>query len=167
MTFIGLLGSFPFHGNNFRLAISLTPEKREKWPILIRSYLKLGGSPIGFLGRLIGRLSFSKTEIFGKFPRAQQRPLYTKLYRRVYNSRLPKLERDTLRWWGDVIAEFDPRLSAPRPARADWLIYTDAATDPLLFALSFSTATPPLLIWTPVMHSAFQWSGNTFFGTLL
>ena len=154
-------------GGNFQLAISLTPEKRGKWPRLLRAYLTSGEFPRGCLGKLIGRLSFSQTAIFGKFFRAPLRPLYNKLYRRACNSLLPKLARDTLRWWGEVIAEFTPRLATPRPARADWLIYTDSATDPLLFAISFRTETPPLLSWTPVMRSAFQWSGDTFFGTLL
>ena len=109
---------------------SLTPEKREKWSSLIHPHLAKGELPHSCLDKLIGRLSFSHTEIFGKFARTQLRPLYTKLYRRVYNSRLPKLERDTLRRWKEVIAEFTPRLAIPRPARADWLIYTDASTDP-------------------------------------
>ena len=37
-----------------------------------------------------------------------------------------------------MIADFTPRLAKVRPARADWLIYTDAATDPAkLCALVF------------------------------
>ena len=130
MTLLGLLSPFHRKGNNFHLAISLTPEKRERWHSLIRPYLAKGDLSHSCTGKLIGRLSFSQTAIFGKFDRAQLRPLYTKLYRRVYNSRLPQLERDSLRWWDEVASEFAPRLAIPRSARADWLIYTDAATEP-------------------------------------
>ena len=35
-----------------------------------------------------------------------------------------------MRWRNEAISEFTPLLAPPRPARADWLIYTDAATDP-------------------------------------
>ena len=128
--FLGLLGSSPCSSNGFQLSISLTPEKREKWPGLIRTYLDRGELPHRCLDKMVGRLSFSQTALFGKFARTQLRPLCSKLQRRVYNDRLSALERDTLLWLHGVIAEFTPRLAIPLPSRADWLIYTDAASGP-------------------------------------
>ena len=107
----------------------------------------------------MGRLSFSQTAIFGKFARTQLRPLYAKLHRRVYNAGLSAIERDALRWWQSVIAEFTPRLAIPRPARADWLIYTDAATHPpTLCALLFKGSSfSPVLDLCASQRTAVTW----------
>ena len=128
--FLGLLGEFPCAQNSCQLAISLTPEKRGKRASLIASYLKRGQLSHRCLGKLIGRFSFSKTALFGKFARTQLRPRYTKLHRLVYNALLSSLESSTMSRRLRIIAEFARRLSVPRPSRADWLIYTDAATEP-------------------------------------
>ena len=124
---IGLLGTFPSRGNNFQLPISLTDEKRSKWSSLLAAYLKAGSVSHRCLEKHLG---FPRTSVFGEFARAQMRPLYQKFYRRIYNARLSQLERGNLSWRFAVIADFTPRLARVRPTRADWLIYTDAATDP-------------------------------------
>ena len=128
--FLELLGEFPCAQNRFQLAISLTMEKRAKWACLIASYLKRGQLSHRCRDKLIGRLLFSQTSLFGEFARTQLRPLYTKLHRRVYNAQLSSLERSNHTWRLHIIAEFTPRIAVPRPRRADWLIYTDAATEP-------------------------------------
>ena len=112
-------------------------------PPLLASYLKAGTISRLCLEKLLGRLGFSQTSLFGKFDRAQIRPLYQKFYRRAYNARLTRLERTNLSWRQQIIAYCAPRLARTRPARADWLIYTDAATDhaklcALLFRGDFS-----------------------------
>ena len=93
LTFLGLLGTFQCAANGSRLSISLTPEKCKRWPNLITGYLQEGRISHSFLEKLIGKLLFSQTAVFGKFARTQLRPLYVKLNRRVYNARLSAYER--------------------------------------------------------------------------
>ena len=171
LTFLGLLGTFPCAANGSRLSISLTPEKCERRSKLITGYLQEGRIAHSFLEKLIGKLLFSQTAVFGKFARTQLRPLYVKLNRRVYNARLSAYERSVFTWWRDVLADFSPRLATPRPKRPHWLIYTDAATNPpRLCALIFpgSKSTPDLqflfsssaaVSWTYL----FRWT-NLIFG---
>ena len=130
VVFLGLLGTFPSPKNGGQLLISLTDEKRTKWPQLINTYLKAGSISHRCLEKLIGRLSFSMTCIFGEFARTQLRPLHQKFFRRVYNAQLSQHERCTLEWWRSIIADFTPRIAVSRSQIADWIIYTDAATDP-------------------------------------
>ena len=130
ITFLGLLGHFPSRGNGHCLSISLPPEKRRRWSALIAGYLRDGRIVRSSLDKLIGKLLFSQTSVFGKFPRTQLRPLYQKLNRRVYNAHLSPYERSVFSWWQSVIADFTPRLAVPRPIRPHWIIYTDSATTP-------------------------------------
>lgn len=88
--FLGMLGVFPSPGNNGIIAISLPEEKRAKWPHLLESYLQVGSISHRCVEKLIGRLSFSLTIIFGKFARTHLRPLYRKFYRRFCSAKLPQ-----------------------------------------------------------------------------
>ena len=104
--FLGLLGAFPSTANGHRLRISLTNEKREKRAHLLDSFLKEGRISRICLGKLIGRLGFSQTCIFGKFARTQIRPLYQKFHQWVYNAQLSRHERCTFERWRAAIADF-------------------------------------------------------------
>lgn len=73
---------------------------------------------------------FSQTSVFGRCARTQPRPLYQKFHRRVYNDRLSELERATFIWRSSAVAGFIPRTAKPKPPKAVWLIYTDAASTP-------------------------------------
>ena len=91
------------------------------------------------LGKLIGRMSFSMTIIFGKFPRKQLRPLYQKFHRRVFNAQLSRRERCALEWRRRINADFTPLIDFPRPPIAGWILYTDAAPEPpVICALLFN-----------------------------
>ena len=138
IVFLGLLGSFPCAGNRHKLEISLPAEKRKSWSQLIASFLTAGKISHSCLEKLIGRLLFSQSAVFGKFARTQLRPLYLKLHRRVYCAKLSAQERLLFSWWKQVIEEFTPRISVPRPLRPHWILYTDAATSTrLLCAVLF------------------------------
>ena len=142
VTFIGLSGCFPGRHNGYTLHISVPDEKREARAALLRDYLRKGCIPHHELGKLIGRRSFSQTLLFGKFPRTQRLPLYQNLYRRVYNARLTAAELSVFGWWGRGIRSFSPRISRPCAHSCDWLVYTDAATNPpRLCALRFRGGT--------------------------
>ena len=113
--------------------------KRKSWSGPLGGFLKVGRISQICLGGLTEKLSFSQTSLFGKFARAQMRPLYTKLNRRVLNARLSTWERSVFTCRAQAIADFTPRLDIHRPHRPDWLIYTDAAADPpALCALLFA-----------------------------
>ena len=128
ITFLGLLGTFPDPTRKQKLRVTLTPEKADKWSKAIRNVLHVGSISSQELEKLIGKLCFSQTCLFGKFARTQLRCLYRKLHTPRYQPRITKFERMTLYWWVDVIASLQPRI--PRsPGRApNFVIYTDAAT---------------------------------------
>ena len=109
ITLLGLLGTFPSRDSEGQLLISLPDEKRVSWSGAIKSFLAAGAISHSCLEKLIGRLSFSQTSLFGKFARTQLRPLYQKFHRRWYNAQLSTLERRTFEWWHQIIADFTPR----------------------------------------------------------
>ena len=112
------------------------------------SYLKEGRISHSCVGELIERLLFSQTCVFGKFARTQLRPLHQKFHQRVYNAQLSRHERCAFEWWRAAIADFTPRIAVPILPIADWVIYTDAATEPpIICALLFNgkSRTPQLL----------------------
>ena len=70
ITFLGLLGTSPSKANGFTLLVSLPGEKRERSMVgPIASYLDQNSLSYKKMGKLIGRLSFAQTLLFGKFAR--------------------------------------------------------------------------------------------------
>ena len=126
--FLGLEGTVPHKANGHKLEIRLTPAKARKWPELIASFLERGCIGFQELEKLIGRLSFSQTSVFGKFARTQLRPLYKKLYNRFFRPTLSGQERFTLRWWFRVLRELSPRIPCRGMSYPDFVLYTDAAS---------------------------------------
>ena len=131
ITFAVWIGTSAAPGNDFALWASLPGGKKKACSSLILSYLAQNRLSYQEIEKLIGRKSFSRTLFFAKFARAQLRSLYTKLYRRVYNAPLSGAERETLQWRGDLSEAFSPRSCRPLPNRCDWLVYTDAAPNPM------------------------------------
>ena len=120
-TFPGLRGKYPAKGADFTLQICLLGEKKKKvWSALILSYLSQGGLSFQEMGKLIWRLSPSQTLLLGKFARTQLRPLYQKLYRRVYNAALSAEERAVTTWRFETITSFAPRICRPLAKRFGW-----------------------------------------------
>ena len=143
---LGLLGVTPFQANGWKLPISPPGEKRAKWTDLRFNYLKEGRIPHRCLEKITGRLLFSQTAIFGKFSRAQLRPMYQKFHIRSFSATLSPYEKSVFRWRKEVIAERTPRTAAPRPRRPLWIVYTDAATNPpMMCALLFTGTARPLI----------------------
>ena len=93
VAFLGLLGDFPTSANKFPLSTSLPKEKRKHRSNLTGGFLAAGMIIRSCLEILIGKFPLSKTSLYGMFARAQLRPLYQKLNRRVYNARLSAYER--------------------------------------------------------------------------
>ena len=103
---------------------------------MIDSYIKMCNIPNIFLGKLVGRLPFSLTSVFGEIPRTPMRPLYQEFRRRAPNAHLPNHERCALEWRSRIGADFTPRIAVDRPPIAGGVIYTDSASDtPAICAL--------------------------------
>ena len=134
ITFLGLQGFSPSHHNGWKLQVSLTPEKASKWTAIIRGHLKSGIISSHELDKLIGKLCFSQTCLFGKFARTQLRCLYRKLHAPRYKANIDSFERITLSWWEKVISQLTPRIPRDPEAAPDFALYTDAATSTMRIA---------------------------------
>lgn len=97
-TFLGRAIEFPAASNDFNLSISLPPPKRERCAPIILGHLKAGQLSLQELDKLIGDVSLSNTSLFGKFARAELRPIYQKRRRQVYCAILYPNEVPTFRW---------------------------------------------------------------------
>ena len=142
VTFLGLSGSFPCRANNFTLEVSLPPDKAAKWSNEVKLHMKAGMISSSELEKLIGKLGFSQTNLFGKFARAQLRLLYKKFYARSYRSKLSPEELKNLSWWAAVLSSLHPRIPRPSNCRPDLVVYTDAALLSRLLAAVVLSPTP-------------------------
>ena len=148
VTFLGLLGSFPSVKNHMKLRVSLTEEKANKWADSIRKYLQQGLISSSELDKLIGKLCFSQTCLFGKFARTQLRCLYKKLHAPRYIAKLAKHEILTLNWWIDVLISLKPRIPRGPNTKPDFVLYTDAAssTNRIAALLFKGNSSPPTVL---------------------
>ena len=128
ITFLGLLGTFPSKEGGMDLTVSLPQDKAAKWAADITQYQAKGIITHPELEKLIGKLCFSQTCLFGKFARTQLRCLYRKLYAPKYKAALSKHENLTLSWWIDVLLNLTPRIPRASCKPPDFVLYTDAAT---------------------------------------
>ena len=113
VTRLGLRGWFSSASNEYTLHIALPDGKRTARSALLGDYIDRRSTPTQELGNLIGRLSFSKTLLFGKFVRTQLRPLYQTQQRRAYNARLSAGELSVFRRRKEIIAAIEPRICRP------------------------------------------------------
>lgn len=127
ITFFGLLGYFPCKANDYQLSVTLTDDKALSWAKEIPTPISKGEISSQSLENLICKLSFSQTNLFGKFARAQIRPLYKKLYARNFSPNLSDAESLTLRRWVAVLTSLQPRIPRQCGRRPGMVIYSDAA----------------------------------------
>ena len=156
---LGLLGTFASPANGRKLLICRTDAKRAKWSYLSDSYIKEGRIPHIRLGKLIDRMGFPQTRLFGKFARTHLRPLYQIFRRRIYNALMFKHERRKLDWRRAIIADSTPRIDASISPIVDWASYAVAATNPpAICALMFSgKSRTPHLLQECVTHVPATW----------
>ena len=129
-----------------QLQVTLTKEKASRWHAIILKHIADDTITQIELEKLLGKLCFSKTCLFGKFARTQLRRLYRKLHTKTYTAKLTKLEKMSLRWWADVIISLRRRIPRKPGRTAEFVLYTDAATSTnRVAALLFRGATPPPL----------------------
>ena len=123
LTFLGLFGEFPNRQNGNLLRISLPSDKAIRWEKIIPPYIASAQIFHTELDKLIDRLSFSQTAIFGRSGRAILRPLYNKLTNKRYSNKLEHRELHPLRWWEAAIGGMQPRIAYPKPKHPDLVIY--------------------------------------------
>ena len=109
--------------------MSLPPEKAASCAICIAAIVKARCVSHQQLEGIVGELSFIQTQLFAKFGRAQLRPLYQKLYREVYNADLTDLELRIFKCWEVAIRSSTPMRFRSRPKSAQWILYTEEATN--------------------------------------
>ena len=119
ITFLGPQCTFPNREARDTLQICLPQAKKSAWSALIMSYLTQNKIAFRELEKLIGRMSFSQTMLFGEFARTQLRPLYQKQYRGVHSATLSAEERAVLTWRRDAIISFSPRVCRPLSMKFD------------------------------------------------
>ena len=83
-TFLGLSAFFPQYPNQMSLAISSPREKARRWDRAIFDILREKSISHAAIESLVGRLSFARPSVFGRFARAMLKPLYVKLYSKRY-----------------------------------------------------------------------------------
>ena len=67
--FIGLFGGSPSPANDYQLRISLPHGEARRRAVLIDETFKNGPIQLSTLGKLIGKISFSQTSLFGELSR--------------------------------------------------------------------------------------------------
>ena len=126
-TFLGLRGDFPSRRSGMKLTISLDQEKSFRWIELISDILKSPHIDHSSLDKLIGKLSFAQTTIFGKFARTLAQPLYDMLNAQPFCGDITDELRVNLRWWRHALASIRSRIVSFRPPSPHFIIYTDAS----------------------------------------
>ena len=146
-----------------KLRVSLTPEKASSWSAIIRRRINDGSISHPDLEKLIGKLRFSQTCLFGKFARTQIRCLYRKLYAPSYSHILSQTELIALHWWVEVISNLKPRIPRGVCQAPDFVIYNDAATITMrIAALLFQggSSPPPTILHLAVSRVPRFWRTN-------
>ena len=127
LSFLGLTGYFPTMQNNWQLSITLTEDKIAKWPAQISHFLTEGKIMHAELHKLIGKLSFAQSMVFGKCARSFLRPLYTWLHSDYFSPCISDQIAEILRWWIRLLRSFRPRIVTFCPKFPSFVIFTDAS----------------------------------------
>ena len=127
LSFLGLLASFPQSPNDWKMSLCLTQEKIQKWSSQIEDFLSAGKISFADLQKLIGKLSFAQSTVFGKCARAFIRPLYAWLYSMHFSPLILPNIAVILQWWIRLLKSFRPRIVSCRPRYPEFIIFTDAS----------------------------------------
>ena len=103
LTFLGLLGYPPGPQRDIILNIELPQGKIAKWPQIIRDHIANGWITSEHLEKLIGKLPFAQTAVFGRFGHTLLIPLHDRLKERPYSEIPPAREIDIRLWRGAAI----------------------------------------------------------------
>ena len=132
--FLGLKGEFPQLNSGMKLKIFLPRSKIIAWSGTILETISKGYIEHKPSEKLIGKLPFTQTSIFGRFGRTLLKFLHTKLHRKPYLGHLSEEEIDILLWWVASLRASIPRIVEVTSTRHEVIIYTDAATSTRIVA---------------------------------
>ena len=148
-TFLGLRGTMPSRSNGMKLTISIDEDKSIRWIKEISEIISAQSIAHCSLDKLIGKLSFAQTSVFGKFARTLAQPLYDKLHEIPYKAQIDESLITNLLWWKNALKSVHARIVTRRPAYPKFIIYTDASWSEkkggLLAALLFDRNSGTLL----------------------
>ena len=110
-----------------KLSIPIDSDKSTRWVEQISEFTQSKSIAHCQLEKLIGKLSFAQTSVFGKFARSLAQPLYDKLHAKSYCDSLSDDIITNLKWWKNALASVRSRVVSVRPKFAHYIIYTDAS----------------------------------------
>ena len=113
--------------NNYQLSATLTPDKASNWASEVNGFIQNRAISSPELEKLIGKLGFSQTNLFGEFARTQLRPLYKKFCPRNFSPSLSFSELKTSQWRAAVLSSLRPGIPRPPNRRPDMIVYNDAS----------------------------------------
>ena len=122
--FLGFEGRLPSRNSCTQLTISLDKEKSERRAALISDILRAGTIDHSSLDKLIGKLPFAQTTIFGKFARTIAQLLYDMLRAQPYGGTLSDELITNLNWWRHALSSVQSRIVAIRPVFPKYIIYS-------------------------------------------
>ena len=126
-TFLGLRGVMPSKASGMKLSISLDKDKSDRWIELISGFIRAGSIDHSSLDKLIGKLSFAQTNVFGKFARTLAQPLYDMLHAHPFDETLSDDLLVNLEWWRNALSSVLTRVVTLRPRFPKFIIYSDAS----------------------------------------
>ena len=122
-------GDIPHIGMWGKLAIPHSPDRISKIAGIPTDAIVYRSMSHASLERLIGKLNFASTALCSRFSRAMTHPIYRKLA----PPRTPSLRPVTLRnlaWRSITWLATPPSVVSTRSDNLDYIIYTDASSDP-------------------------------------
>ena len=126
-TFLGLRGCFPCAANSSRLLVSLEEKKSDAWRSHLTEAIQSKKIERKALDKLVGRLSFAHTNVFGKFDRPISQELYNKLRYHPYSTHCDSHFMSNLNWRHGALSVRIARSVFSRPVHPDYIVYTDAS----------------------------------------
>ena len=134
LKFLGLTGKLHQVSTGMPLRIFLPDDKILAWSALIDELIAARSTPHKQLAKLVGRVPFTQTSVFGRFGRTLLRPLHMKLRQPPFQEHFSPDELILLAWRAGPIRAARPRVIRLKSIRPEVAVYTDAATSASLIA---------------------------------
>ena len=122
-------GGSPGRDTGMLLSIDQPESKKTLWSKRNSDFITAGWISPKESESLNGRLSFSRTSIFGRIGRGMMHPLYRKLRADYYQGILSVADVSLLQWWKGVLQAIRHMVVSARIRFPQKIIYTDAAAE--------------------------------------
>ena len=125
--FWGIRGTFPRPEDGMARAIKLPPSNAKTSTATLERIIETRPIARKDLESVIGRLSFTRTSVFGRIGRSMRAPLYKKLHMGKYIPALSLIEATSLGRRAASLAHVKHREATPKHPMAERIVYSDAA----------------------------------------